>query len=101
MRPRGLTVGHRDRRNPRCGFELINVAANFPDWRIVNRDAEASTPSWPACPGHPRLGASQKQDVDARHKAGHDDRDFRRAVISSDENASKRITAVDNLMTAR
>jgi hypothetical protein len=27
MRQPGLTVGHRDVRNPRCGFELINVAA--------------------------------------------------------------------------
>jgi hypothetical protein len=25
-----------------------------------------------ACPGHPRLAASQEKDVDARHKAGHD-----------------------------
>jgi hypothetical protein len=25
-----------------------------------------------ACPGHPRL-AAKKEDVDARHKAGHDD----------------------------
>src|SRR6267143_6697981 len=25
------------------------------------------------CPGHPRLGA-QKKDVDARHKAGHDEK---------------------------
>jgi hypothetical protein len=27
MRQLGLTVGHRDVRNPRCGFELINAAA--------------------------------------------------------------------------
>jgi hypothetical protein len=25
------------------------------------------------CPGHPRLDAPFKKDVDARHKAGHDD----------------------------
>jgi hypothetical protein len=29
MPPQRLTVGHRDVRNPRCGFELINAAANF------------------------------------------------------------------------
>jgi hypothetical protein len=29
MPPQRLTVGHRDRRNLRCGFELINAAANF------------------------------------------------------------------------
>jgi hypothetical protein len=29
MAPQRLTVGHRDLRNRRCGFELINVAANF------------------------------------------------------------------------
>jgi hypothetical protein len=29
MATQRLTVGHRDLRNPRCGFELINVAANF------------------------------------------------------------------------
>jgi hypothetical protein len=27
MRQLGLTVGHRNLRNPRCGFELINAAA--------------------------------------------------------------------------
>jgi DNA invertase Pin-like site-specific DNA recombinase len=26
-----------------------------------------------ACPGHPRLVADRKEDVDARHKAGHDE----------------------------
>ena len=26
-----------------------------------------------ACPGHPRLCGTMKQDVDARHKAGHDE----------------------------
>jgi hypothetical protein len=26
-----------------------------------------------ACPGHPRLIFETKKDVDARHKAGHDD----------------------------
>jgi hypothetical protein len=35
MRPQRLTVGHRDRRNPRCGFELINAALRC---RLVNRD---------------------------------------------------------------
>jgi hypothetical protein len=31
------------------------------------------TPSWPACPGHPRLALLRKeQDVDARDKRGHD-----------------------------
>jgi len=25
------------------------------------------------CPGHPRFFAAAYQDVDARHKAGHDD----------------------------
>jgi hypothetical protein len=25
-----------------------------------------------ACPGHPRLDPRAKEDVDARHKAGHD-----------------------------
>jgi hypothetical protein len=42
---------------------------------------------------------AQKKDVDARHEAGHDDRDFRRVVISDDENTQKRNTAVDNVMT--
>jgi hypothetical protein len=27
MRRRRLTVGHRNLRNPRCGFELINASA--------------------------------------------------------------------------
>jgi hypothetical protein len=29
VQQRRLTVGHRDANNPRRGFELINVAANF------------------------------------------------------------------------
>jgi len=37
--------------------------------------------------------------VDARHKAGHDERDLVRGVMSAGENASKRNTAVDNMMT--
>jgi hypothetical protein len=36
----------------------------------------------------------KKQDVDVRHKAGHDERHFCGA------NAQKRNTAVDNVMTA-
>jgi hypothetical protein len=27
-----------------------------------------------ACPGHPRLALLRHKDVDARHKAGHDDK---------------------------
>jgi hypothetical protein len=29
LQQRRLTLGHRDPRNPRCGFELINGEANF------------------------------------------------------------------------
>jgi hypothetical protein len=35
MRRRRLTLGHRNLRNPRCGFELINVSVR---WWVVNRD---------------------------------------------------------------
>jgi hypothetical protein len=73
MRPQRLTVGHRELRNPRCGFELINVAAVGGLLTVTLRPALRHGR---ACPGHPRLGVSTKLDVDARHRAGHDERDF-------------------------
>jgi hypothetical protein len=30
MRPRGLTVSHRKKRNPNCGFELMNSRPRHP-----------------------------------------------------------------------
>jgi hypothetical protein len=36
-------------------------------------EAESTTRHGRACPGHPRLILLNAQDVDARHKAGHDE----------------------------
>jgi hypothetical protein len=35
-----------------------------------------------ACPGHPRLYRREKKDLDARHKAGHDDKITYRLIAS-------------------
>jgi len=42
------------------------VLAEKDSKRLVNRHGRA-------CPGHPRLPQAVSQDVDARHKAGHDE----------------------------
>jgi hypothetical protein len=44
MRPQRLTDGHRDRRNPRCGFELINAAVVA---GLLTVTRHPVTASWP------------------------------------------------------
>jgi hypothetical protein len=40
---------------------------------LNNEDNAINSRHGRACPGHPRLDAPFKKDVDARHEAGHDD----------------------------
>jgi hypothetical protein len=99
MRPQRLTVSHRVSRNPRCGFELINVAAVGGLLTVMRRGRrrhceERLRRSNPVCgtildcfvaefiigPAKPDPLAPRNDDCAAK-------------------NASKRNTAVDNAMT--
>jgi hypothetical protein len=87
MRRRRLTVGHRNLRNPRCGFELINAEVR---WRLVNRDG----PDTPSLRG--TLAAKQSS---LRRRSGLLRRFALAMTVHAAENAKKRNTAVDNVMT--
>jgi hypothetical protein len=70
MQRRRLTLGHRNLRNPRCGFELINVSANFRRHGSLTVKRHLLRRHGRACPGH-------------------DQRDFVRGVVQADEKRIK------------
>jgi hypothetical protein len=41
MRPRGLTVSHRKKRDPNCGFELMNSRPRHPPRRARRSGGKA------------------------------------------------------------
>jgi hypothetical protein len=51
-------------RNLEIPGSMLRIA---PEWQVETRHGRA-------CPGHPRLASATKKDVDARHKAGHDEK---------------------------
>ena len=84
-----LSLGPRFRGDERMWVECALSSAH-------SRASTTAPPSCPrlslkrhgrACPGHPRL-YPYRQDVDARHKAGHDGGEVARALFSAHSRAS-------------